>query len=191
MDTVTTRVEWRQIAWLMCVWTGVAITGGCLIAVAIGWANAPSWGSVRGDVTSASVETVETTRRGFGSRGRSYRDIQYEPEISYRYQVDGQVYHGDGIGDGGDYRYETRDGALAALAPYTRGPLTVYYDRSNPERSALDTAMWSRLGLYVAGFGLLLTLVGLALRGIWATVDETPGNDAPPPDDASGFAQQR
>lgn len=198
MDEVAepvSRPAWRTAVRLACWALGGLMLGIALLELFLAWATGPAWRSTTGSVISAHVGADQKNGRCLGRRaGRNCPYVMYSPEISYRYQVGGREYRGDGIGDGVGRNYYRRDEALAALGRYTRGPLTVYYDSANPARSALDTGIVSRWLLILGGIGLLLVAAGFMLRET-----EDGGEDAPPAELATpadeegegGYAPQR
>lgn len=193
MDEVATPVAdtgWRTVARLLCTWFGILLLGSTLLYLFTAWATGPAWRTTTGSVITAHIEADRRNgsclSRRARLRGQNCPYILYSPEISYRYQVDGREYRGDGIGDGGDRNYYSRDGALAALGRYTRGRLTVYYDRDNPARSALDTALFTRVFLIVGGTGLLLIVIGLVIHDV-EQADE--GERPPEPEPQRSFLE--
>jgi len=184
----------RVVARLLCWGVGGLLAGGTLLYLFTAWATGPAWRTTTGSLIHAGVEADRRNGSCLSRRARLRGDLcpytLYSPEISYRYQVAGREYLGDGIGDGINRNYYRRDEALAALGRYTRGPLTVYYDRSNPARSALDTGIVSRFFYIVGGIGLLLIATGFVLRET-ESGDEAAPETVPTEDDGEGYAPQR
>lgn len=159
-------VPWLQIVRLTCWNLGGLIFGGVLIWGVYSWASAPRWQTVIGQV----VFTEITTRDSRNSRGVS--STTYSPRLNYRYQVGGRDYLSNRFRDGSISRnYMTERGARQAIDRYTSGPLTVYYDPVDPQRSALDVSPLNDLLIYTGGFGLLLIVAGFVLMHRFARDD--------------------
>jgi hypothetical protein len=151
----------RGGAAILCFVLGLLVLALCALYLINAWRSAPSWASAPGVVTRNTVQVYN------GTHGRLHaRYTSYIPAIEYHYEVDGRDYRGQGIGDGVDHTYNNPEEALAEMAPYTHGPLTVYYDRADPSHSALDTGLVWRFILIPLGIGLAFMGFGFALR--WA-----------------------
>jgi hypothetical protein len=154
----------------ICLTTGGLLLAIALIWVANAWLSAPAWATVDGQIVQAGVTSdMRTTSRISGNHrggGNTHEVMFYSPDVVYNYRVGGRDYTGIGIGDGGDYSYDSPGEADAAVAPYRqRLNVTVYYDPADPERSCLDTSfMLGFVPWVIGGIGLLLLVLGLGLR---------------------------
>ena len=160
-------VEGQGVGPLLCLALGAPLAAIALLWVAVHWLSAPGWATVEGQLVQAQVATdtrtvsaSATRNRGGGTRQQTY----YRADIVYHYRVAGRDYTGFGIGDGQDWTYWSYESAAAAVARFGRGPLIVYYDPADPERSALDTNIFGLVPLIMGGVGLVLLGFGLWLR---------------------------
>lgn len=101
------------------------------------------WPSVQGRVTSSSVERrVSTSHRD----GRRRREVSYEAEIRYEYEVDGEPYHGSRRSFGGSS--DSRFAAEEVVARYRAGTRpAVYYDPEDPAACVLEPG--ASLGAFI------------------------------------------
>ncbi len=160
MDTQTPSVG-RIVTGLLCRMFGLTILVSCLLYLLIVWAMAPRWQSVTGMIVKREINWQSGGRSSRGSANLG----SYHPEITYSYQVAGQDYTSRRIGDGTTGRnYYIRSFAHRAIDRYPFGPVTVYYDPTNPARSALDPSVLNGLVLGLSGFGLLLAAIGYRMR---------------------------
>jgi hypothetical protein len=168
--------RWGGLGPLFCFGLGGPLAGLALLWLAVHWLSAPGWASVEGQVVQARVKADTRTvssgssrTGGSGTRQESY----YRADIVFHYRVNGRDYTGYGIGDGEDWNYWSYGSAVAAVARYSGPIVTVYYDPSNPERSALDTNIFGIVPVIMGGLGAGLLVLGFWLRrgrrAEWAT----------------------
>lgn len=105
--------------------------------------EARSWPETEGTVVSV---TIRSWTPGAGNQGRTRaqreRLREYYPEITYRWEVDGQSYTGSRYTLGTTHeKYDERDEAVAAAVKYRNGaPIPVYYDPKDPSEAVLDNS---------------------------------------------------
>lgn len=155
--------RWGGVGPLLCAGLGGLLTGVALLWLAIHWFSAPGWATAEGRIVQAGVTSGSYTVSRANGRG-TRQETRYRADISYRYTVGGRDYTGQGIGDGVDWNYWSYESAAAAVAPYNQAVVTVYYDPSDPGRSALDTSVFGIVPLILGGAGLPLLGLGLWLR---------------------------
>lgn len=96
----------------------------------------------------------------------------FEPKVGYSYEVEDAVYHNENIRIGSSLENTSKE-AEEVLGIYPVGPLTAYYNPSQPSQSVLergvgDDSRGKRVGGFVlVGFGALLALLSLGF-GLWA-----------------------
>lgn len=131
-------------------------------------------GSAGWPQTRGRVERAELGRRsGSSTKGRRSR-AGYFLDISYRYSVDGQHYHGQRISFGMGHRTSGAKGVLRSLTSRAKAQrlleryggkgreVMVFYDPTSPGRSALEVgatpggAAW--FSTIAGGFAALLLL---------------------------------
>lgn len=117
-----------------------------------------NWPSVPGQIISSEVKTIEHV----AERKRAY--VTYRAEISFGYDVNGRHWvSSQPLIDQPEKTYAAEARALVAKYPAGAG-VRVYYDPANPSLSVLERGALP--STYVAfGFGLAVTLLGLALFG--------------------------
>ncbi len=156
MESEANAAVLRAIADVLCKTGGLMLVAGCLGYLAFFWATAPRWESVTGTVVSREIVTHARS----GTRGSS----THRPELTYTYRVGGQDYRSRRIGDSEVSRnYYIRSLAVRAIDSYPLGPVTVYYDPTDPRRSALDTSLLNIFVIMAGGFGLLLATFGVRM----------------------------
>ena len=154
---------------------GFGLLAGSLVFLLASRLSTASYATTTGYVVASYVSL--TSCRGATNRGRSGEEYPcYRPEISYRYTVAGRDYSGDGLYDDSNYNYDDPVDAAAALAPFQRATVTVYYLPSNPERSALVIGAWNHWIWIVGGIGLLLVAAARWFRS--AEPDDASPDDA-------------
>ena len=110
-----------------------------------------TWPSVEGQVVSASVEHA----------GHFHKGPDYYASVTYRYQVDGEVYTSNRyeLITGGRYYYN-RDDAAEEIRPYPVGAsVQVFYDPSDPAQAVLSPGPNGSVG-FIFVMGICLCLFG-------------------------------
>ena len=116
---------------------------------------ATRWPRVQGRITTAKVEEV------IGGHGPDW-----EPKVTYSYQVAGTTHTGSRIAFS-DNSTPSQSSAEKKLGRYPVGtPVTVRYDRSDPQRSVLEPGM-RLVNVLFAGVSALLLLAGLSNLGLF------------------------
>jgi hypothetical protein len=155
----------RWLYRILLTWGFVAIglvTLGFALVQRLEAKESEDWPSTTGRITETSVSEERVS-----SGGRTVGHTEYRPEVRYEYTVDGVAYTGDRMALE-SRRYRTLGAATADLFDYQQGQdVTVYYDPSHPEQSALEVGLDGEVtigitiaGLIVGGCGLLFLLLG-------------------------------
>jgi len=113
---------------------------------------ATEWQTVQGVVQDSEL----SIRHARSSRGTS--STQYQPKVTYQYQVNGQSISNDSIafGDGNMPRKKAEE----KLAEYPKGAMVmVHYDPNDPAKSVLETKANSFVTNLVVG--ILALVVGV------------------------------
>jgi hypothetical protein len=156
---------------------GYLLLAGCALYLVLAWLDEPSWSSVQGTVTEKGVLPFSTSF--VGKYGSNYENTRYQPRINYRYRVGGRDYEGIRIGEGWTPNYAARSDAVIALARYSRSPLTVYYDPTNPGRSVLITGIVPGFIMVLGSIGLLLVALSYIIR--WVNAGDEAAEEEPAP----------
>lgn len=103
--------------------------------------EARNWPEAQGTIVSVTIRSY-TPVAGNQGRTRAQRERlrEYYPEITYRWEVDGQSYTGSRYTLGTTHeKYDERTEAVAAALKYRNGaPISVYYDPRDPSEAVLD-----------------------------------------------------
>jgi hypothetical protein len=109
-----------------------------------------SWPTVQGGITSSEV-TVSSDSEGADS---------YSPEVTYRFQIDGQIFASSQI-KFGENSYGSRRKAQEIVNQYPVGKqVMVYYEPERPTNAVLEPGV-SAGSYLVLGLGLFFTAIGL------------------------------
>lgn len=160
---------------LLLTIVGVGMLAASLLFLIASRLSAASYATTTGYVVASYVSL--TSCRTASYRGRAGEEYTcYRPDIMYRYTVAGRDYSGDGLYDDSNHYYDDPTEAAAALAPFQRATVTVYYLPSNPERSALVIGAWNHWIWIAGGIGLLLIAAARWFRS--TEPDEASADDA-------------
>lgn len=158
-STVSKKVTLRILLASAAVGVGVIIFG------IVEWQRARSaenWPTVEGVVVSAEIERHRSTRSD-GSRSNR----RYSPDITYRYQIYGDVYENDRVMFA-QYSSNTERGIRPIVDRYPEGSrVTVYYHPRKPELSVLEPGTTTG-NYFIPLFGVVWLLGSLVFWWVFA-----------------------
>jgi hypothetical protein len=111
-----------------------------------------TWLTIPGIVLNSAIKV----NRSRNSKGQT--TTNYEPQVSYQYQVKDQTYNGDRLGFGkASYGKGKADKKIAL---YPQGAqVTVHYDPADPSKAVLETKAMGG-GLFLT-LGIILLVLGI------------------------------
>lgn len=116
-----------------------------------------TWLTVPGIVLNSAIKV----NRSRNSKGQT--TTNYEPQVSYQYQVKDQTYNGDRLGFGSGRFGKAKADRKIALYPQG-AQVSVHYDPADPSKAVLETkAMGGGLNLTLGIILLVLGIVGIFL----------------------------
>lgn len=104
-----------------------------------------------------TVTKVAVAQRADGDGGR-----QYAPRVTYTYEAEGRLRHGDRISFGDGLWSNDRDRAARAAGHYRVGQtITCFYDPRDPGRVVLERSVPGGTGAAMVGLGFVLVGLGI------------------------------
>jgi hypothetical protein len=92
--------------------------------------------------------------------------VSYYPEITYRYEYEGQSYTNDNVFPGSGRQSTSESRASSIAAEYAEGEtVTVYVDPSEPQRSFLVRESSELFHFVFVGIGVFAALAGVVSLG--------------------------
>ena len=133
----------------------------------------PQWPTTKGVVLKSKV----ASQRSSNSNSETYK-----PDITYRYEVDGQQYECTTVWFGSDVSTSNRSMAQDAVNQYpVNGEVVVYYDPQDPAIAVLQPGAFKMSYFYyLLGWGLLgpgILMVGIPLFKFLFRIASGSGND--------------
>jgi hypothetical protein len=149
-----------KIGLIILILLGIAMLAGGvagLISNNRAMAEARTWPSVQGQIEESRIEM----RRTGGRRPHN----EYDPIVSYAYDVAGQTYRNDDIAVAGALSSSSRSSVEDTLRDYPVGAkVQVFYSPADPSRSALRVEAYSGIWYFLCGLGpILLALAGFMI----------------------------
>lgn len=152
---------------VVLVTVGVGIAAACGGRYGLDYresAAARGWPAVEGQVISSRV--AEETRYLSSGGGRMTKIRQYEPRVTYSYDVGGVSRTGSRVWWGEAQLWDSRAEAERFAAGYPLfQKMPVHYDPADPDEAYLVAQGPSIGWLLLAGFGLLVAGLGTRARG--------------------------